>query len=165
MPDFLFDQNQRLLEKIKETTEEIRLLEIQVSYPGAQLNLATVVGGGDPRLRARVKLKVAEARLGALLSEKNIVKKLLDQRRSVELTRHQDGRERLSWRGTLRELAEMAEPAIDADKIEARNKSDAWDRLAGHFTKDGKPISGKSLQQNLRNKKEELTPAPQARSR
>jgi hypothetical protein len=164
MADFLFDQNQRLLEKIKETTEEIRLLEIQVSNPGAQLKLASLVGGGDPRTRARVKLKVAEEHLGALLSEKSVVKKLLDERRAAQLTRHQESRERLSWKGTLRELAEMAEPAIDAGKIEARNKSDAWDRLAGHFTKDGRPISGRSLQQNLRNKKEELTPTPQARS-
>lgn len=64
----------------------------------------------------------------------------------------------LRWKGTLRRLAELAKPAIDL--IDATTEKEKWEQFANHFvTKDGKPISGKSLRENLRNRENEITMA------
>jgi hypothetical protein len=56
------------------------------------------------------------------------------------------------WKGKLRELAAIGEKEVP--NIDAPNKTKAWEVFAGRYKKaNGNPISGKSLQQNLRNKR------------
>lgn len=61
---------------------------------------------------------------------------------------------KMKWNGTKRELADWILEAWKGGKISAASERNALDQAAAHFeTQDSSELTGKSLQQNLSNRK------------
>jgi hypothetical protein len=63
---------------------------------------------------------------------------------------------KMEWHDRLRYLGDWILKA--KNNIEASSTTDLFKRAAEHFARNGRPISGKSLQENLRNRTNEETP-------
>jgi hypothetical protein len=127
-------------------------LALQKEITAARLKLVEISPRGNTTTLAGTVLphEVVRAHIETLENEANAIKQRLDDEGNGKSTAT-----RIIWKGTQRELADWILKLWRAGKVVASSELNALNQLAVHFVMhDGSEISAKSLQQNLRNRRD-----------